>query len=472
MRTSPPRSFGSRKHGRPGTDDNLRDKGGYYGPPSQANYHDRGRPTSSVEDNYQDRYDDDGRNAHSRKKSRASHAEMKDKEPMKREWPPPFESSGASYVFDARSGFFYEPASDFFYDPKTKLYYGNKKRQYFQFVVDSMPPFRAIGNDQAKGQGQVGEMNRSETVASPGDSMGNGTVVNQVELEKSISSQTTLDKVEPKSKIAICLKTIVLPQKDPADTIEKNKLKEKNLILKRQESSQSGAEVVPTAVLPQSHKQHEKDMNKWSERVKEMRSEEAPPTNVVASETPPDSTPTHRTVNMTAFGQPICVLCKRKFANLDKLQQHEKLSALHKENLAKAMADVKATSTEEPSTEVTYRDRSKERRMLYGDIGPLASSGNASHADALLAQVNANRTSSISKATEVLRPEETLGNTNIGNKLLQKLGWKSGDTLGRKQDESNGIQSTGNDVARCLKNDWERIESLAQGGGGSAQQYR
>ncbi len=55
-----------------------------------------------------------------RKKARGADGGAGDA-PRKREWPPHFESSCASYIFDARSGMFYEPASDFFYEPKTKL---------------------------------------------------------------------------------------------------------------------------------------------------------------------------------------------------------------------------------------------------------------------------------------------------------------------------------------------------------------
>ena len=53
--------------------------------------------------------DDFGRARRPRKKSRD------DSTPKNREWPPHFESSGASFIFDARSGMFYEPHSDFFY---------------------------------------------------------------------------------------------------------------------------------------------------------------------------------------------------------------------------------------------------------------------------------------------------------------------------------------------------------------------
>jgi hypothetical protein len=54
----------------------------------------------------------------------------------------------------------------------------------------------------------------------------------------------------------------------------------------------------------------------------------------------------------------------------------------------------------------------------------------------------------------VVDPQETLGESNVGNKMLQKLGWKSGTNLGRNA----GGESTG----EALKKDWERIEQLAK----------
>jgi hypothetical protein len=63
--------------------------------------------------------------------------------------------------------------------------------------------------------------------------------------------------------------------------------------------------------------------------------------------------------------------------------------------------------------------------------------------------------------TEIIRPEDTLNDTNnVGNKLLQKMGWSSGELLGRTTVNTNG-----DDVASNLKSDWERIESIAKRGG-------
>ncbi|KAL9184669.1 hypothetical protein ACHAXT_012639 [Thalassiosira profunda] len=379
------------------------------------------------------------------------------KGPRERQWPPQFEASGSSFIFDARSGMFYEPSSDFFYDPKTKLYYSNKKRQYFQYVEEKRPyVFQPVGESGSAGQQGGGPgmggipppkvITAAEEAAVEVAPEANATGANQ-------------EKVEMKPTIAISLKTPV-PQKDggakslnEVASLEKAKLEQakiQEIIMKRKNSAMSTGDSTNT---PGVHKKHAKDMDKWSERVKEMR-----------DRTPAEAPPPSKRVKTTASGQPICVLCRRKFANLEKLEQHERLSAMHKENLAKkvaADAAAKEAAAKRQPSDTLYRDRSKERRVMYGSHTNQESS---SHAEALMAHNLGS--SSEGKPAETVRPEETLNDANVGNKLLEKMGWKSGDALGREPAAGNsGAEWKKGDAASSLKSDWERIESLAQRGG-------
>ena len=359
------------------------------------------------------------------------------------EWPPSFESGGASYIFDSRSGMFYHPPSHFFYDPKTKLYYSNRKAQYFHFVGaednDAIPFLPVQAGEGGGGGGGVTE---------------SSTAADSVIKEKTPSAEPGL-----KPKIAISLKTTVSNSQTKSlsevAAIEKNKLKEQHKAAQK-ESSHLASEAASTPLIPQTQKKHEKDMEKWSGRVKELQ-EEDESTNASVTENTDSSAP--RKIVKTRSGQPVCLLCRRKFASMEKLEQHEKFSALHKENLSKKAA-------KQAETDALYRDRSKERRMLYGDLAPSHLSGSSSRAEAILAQADTSRASATSMAAELVRPEDTLGDNNVGNKLLQKLGWKGGDKLGRKQDgENNSKSDRSKDAATSIKSDWERIESLAERGG-------
>jgi len=417
------------------------DVDGHYGPPSRGGDR-RGRES--------DDYDDDDR---PHKKSREDTPA-----PKKPQWPPPFESAGASFLFDARSGMFYEPSSDFFYDPKTKLYYSNKEQRYFRYDADKKPDaFQPIGDENgASGQGLMGGQGGEGSTSPVGETAAEVSPGPNV-------IETKPEKVELKPKIAISLKTTVSPKDggrkslNELTAMEKTKRKEKTI--RRKESLSAVENNAANPALTQPHKKHAKDMDKWSDRIKEMRGGD--PTN--------DAAPASEKVKTTASGQPICALCRRKFATLEKLQQHEKLSPLHKENLAKkaatdavAAAAANDAAKQRQESETSYRDRSKERRLMHhgSHVNP-----DSSHAEALLAHT-LNSSSAETKPTEVIRPEETLNDANVGNQMLQKLGWKSGETLGR----NNGAQQDGtggnkDDVASNLKSDWERIELLARRGG-------
>jgi len=413
------------------------------------------------------------------------------KPPPKLEWPPQFESSGAAYVFDSRSGFFYEAASDFFYDPKTKLYYGNKQRTYFTYVAGDNPPFRPFsnetsGNDTKENDGATKVTNDAvrlmEKMASCSSSPSDSTTSATTTGGTTASEASKADK----KKIAICLKrksigitATVAPTTAAVEVTRSSSHKSDSnvkvaICLKKRKlgiaatvatKSSSGMGVTPTTVnaevlspsspksdsnveavplAPIIRKRYEANMEKWSERFQEMKREvlvpESPGSPTVTPSPIPDEQQdtTRNVVTATTHGKPVCLLCKRKFADMEKLKQHIELSALHKENLRK-----KAEADAKKELETNYRDRAKERRTMYG------SEPSSIHEE----DENLNIVSSLIQArpvavTETVTPDQALGEANIGNKLLQKLGWKSND------NESGGSQ---------LKQDWKAIEAIVSG---------
>ena len=360
---------------------------------------------------------------------------------------------------------FYEPASDYFYDPKTKLYYSNKKRAYFTLIKEG---------------GGGGDVEFREVVQH-GNTGGGGATTSPTWAPATGNNDATNPQVNSneigaggdKTKIAIALKTTTLPSTadKTASVAAASRLK---LIEKLRKASSATANISSNNAPsePQVHKKHAKDLDVWSNRIKEMKGEIQDPAAAVVGapsssssssrqlqSSSDNTTPT--TVKTTASGQPICVLCRRKFANIEKLRQHEQLSALHKDNLAKKAAAAEKAK----AAETTYRDRTKERQLLYSG----SSSTDTKHVDRLLSSVTNPKTDA--KTTTVIRPEEMLGDDNVGNQMMQKMGWKSGNALGRKQEDGGGDNTAeskvGSNATDSLKNEWARIESLAQSGGQS-----
>uniref|UniRef100_A0A6U2LB80 G-patch domain-containing protein n=1 Tax=Leptocylindrus danicus TaxID=163516 RepID=A0A6U2LB80_9STRA len=209
-------------------------------------------------------------------------------------------------------------------------------------------------------------------------------------------------------------------------------------------AASASASASASATVPVISKKDADNLVKWTERQAEQSSNNATDAKLTTTTTQSIKQP------VTKTGQPICLVCKRKFVSMEKLKQHEELSALHKSNLAKLQHE----------NANMYKDRAKERRFLYGDAagGAMNTSTSTVREDEQMAQLQVNGPN-LNKArtvleTEVVRPEDSVGAGNIGHQMLQKLGWRKGDTLGRKNKQDGEMNVK-------LKQDWETIETLA-----------
>ena len=383
------------------------------------------------DDSYRDRSRDDG---------------DKDRRPpkrpkQKRAWPPPFDTDGALYVFDSRSGFFYEAESNFYYDPKSRYYYSIEKAAYFQYCPEQEPPFRRV----------------------PSRSQQHG----EIDTSTAVEAATGAAAAGSKMKIAISLKTkssggggTVSVNSSNMDTGAMNPAKQTSPTESRG--------------IKQSKAAYDADIVKWNQ----ARSINAH--NSKASDSPDTEATNISAPKTTKSGQPVCLLCRRKFPNIEALQKHEQSSALHKQNLAKKDKDAAETSKsasrpDNPSVE--YRDRAKDRRSMYGaDVSGAVPSVASSECSpgAIISSASADFGPNLERAravatTATVRPSDAFGDSNLGSQMLQKIGWKKGSSLGRKKsletrDNSDGTSSDrpeGSDANIQMLKEWEKIESAA-----------
>ncbi|XP_074646992.1 RNA-binding protein 5-like [Tubulanus polymorphus] len=113
-----------------------------------------------------------------------------------------------------------------------------------------------------------------------------------------------------------------------------------------------------------------------------------------------------------------CLLCKRQFPDREILVKHMQFSSLHRENMDAYKAKMGTVSGQKK--EQNYRDRAKERREKYGTDGPpppKRRAGPIKPANISYEQPN----------------NKGIQESNIGNKLLQKMGWNQGEGLGKKK---------------------------------------
>uniref|UniRef100_A0A8P4G8N2 RNA binding motif protein 5 n=1 Tax=Dicentrarchus labrax TaxID=13489 RepID=A0A8P4G8N2_DICLA len=127
---------------------------------------------------------------------------------------------------------------------------------------------------------------------------------------------------------------------------------------------------------------------------------------------------------ITDWKKMVCLLCRRQFPTKEALLRHQQLSDLHKQNLEiqrrSKLTEAELEELERKETELKYRDRAAERREKYG-----------------LPEPPAPKKKFYQPPTPTVNYEQPtkdgLTSDNIGNKMLQAMGWQEGKGLGRHQ---------------------------------------
>lgn len=128
---------------------------------------------------------------------------------------------------------------------------------------------------------------------------------------------------------------------------------------------------------------------------------------------------------ITDWKKMVCLLCRRQFPTKEALLRHQQLSDLHKQNLEiqrrSKLSEAELEELERKETELKYRDRAAERREKYGVPEPPAPKKKKFYQPPA-------PTVNYEQPTK-----DGLTSDNIGNKMLQAMGWQEGKGLGRHQ---------------------------------------
>lgn len=137
------------------------------------------------------------------------------------------------------------------------------------------------------------------------------------------------------------------------------------------------------------------------------------------------------------FGKLTCLLCKRAFQSSEILSKHLKMSNLHKENLQKYNlrpnggdrnnGNSSSNNFGSNNSSLSYRDRAKERRQKYGESDPPPPNKSRERYEKELQR----QTVHLQKQASSNLASTPIGENNVGNRLLQKMGWSEGQGLGR-----------------------------------------
>ncbi|XP_068170859.1 RNA-binding protein 5 isoform X3 [Antennarius striatus] len=314
----------------------------------------------------------------------------------------------STYQYDESSGYYYDPQTGLYYDPNSHYYYNAQTQQYLYWDNEKQT-YVPASKDTNTGQNDTPATSKEPKEAK----------------EK---------KEKPKSKTA---QQIAKDMERWAKTLNKQK---ENFKSSFQPISQE--ERKEAAAADAGYVLFEKKTGTLERLMPEMpwSPEEEPPTSsfnaskigLVAAYSG-DSDPEEGGAEpdgdgaqgkLTDWTKMACLLCRRQFPNKEGLVRHQQLSDLHKKNLEvlrrSKMSEAELEELERKETELKYRDRAAERREKYGIPEPPAP-----------------KKKKFNQPAPVVNYEQPtkdgLNSDNIGNKMLQAMGWKEGKGLGRNQ---------------------------------------
>uniref|UniRef100_A0A672IBY7 RNA binding motif protein 5 n=1 Tax=Salarias fasciatus TaxID=181472 RepID=A0A672IBY7_SALFA len=312
----------------------------------------------------------------------------------------------STYQYDESSGYYYDPQTGLYYDPSTHYYYNSQTQQYLYWDSEKQTYVPAPASATA-GQNE----NTATGSAAPGS-------------KEAKEGKEKKDK--PKSKTA---QQIAKDMERWAKSLNKQK---ENFKSSFQPISQEERKEAAAADAGYTLFEKKAGLDRLMPEMLRGPEEEAPCALVAAYSG--DSDPEEAAAELesgdgiqdklTDWKKLACLLCRRQFPNKESLIRHQQLSDLHKKNLEvlrrSKMTEAELEELERKETEMKYRDRAAERREKYGIPEPPAP-----------------KKKKFNQPAQVINYEQPtkdgLNSDNIGNKMLQAMGWKEGKGLGRNQ---------------------------------------
>uniref|UniRef100_A0A8C9TI90 RNA binding motif protein 5 n=1 Tax=Scleropages formosus TaxID=113540 RepID=A0A8C9TI90_SCLFO len=316
----------------------------------------------------------------------------------------------STYQYDESSGYYYDTKTGLYYDPNSQYFYNSQTQQYLYW-------------DSEK-QAYVPATNTTTT----GTTQAAGTVAQTASTTTAAPTKEAKEKKEkPKSKTA---QQIAKDMERWAKSLNRQKESFKNSFQALNHSRDE--EKKESAAADAGFALFERKQMLISELAK--NGEEETPANkcvlvaAYSGDSDPEEVEPDRgdegTDKLTDWSKMACLLCRRQFPNKEALMRHQKLSELHKQNLEiyrrSRMSETELEDLERKETEMKYRDRAAERREKYGIPEPPVPKKKKCFEPP--AAVNYEQPT-----------KDGLNSNNIGNKMLQAMGWKEGKGLGRNQ---------------------------------------
>uniref|UniRef100_A0A665UX88 RNA-binding protein 5-B-like n=1 Tax=Echeneis naucrates TaxID=173247 RepID=A0A665UX88_ECHNA len=297
----------------------------------------------------------------------------------------------STYQYDESSGYYYDPQTGLYYDPSSQYYYNSKTQQYLYW-----------------------DSEKQTYVPAPADTSKEQT--STANTAASSSAPVSTGSKEPKEKKE-------KPKSKSAQQIAKDMERWAKSLNKQKESFKSSFQGLVSS--------KEEDKKESAAADAGFSLFEKKVVGLVAAyngDSDPEEGSSDRAIDedgkITDWKKMVCLLCRRQFPTKEALLRHQQLSDLHKQNLEiqrrSRLSETELEELERKETELKYRDRAAERREKYGVPEPPAP-----------------KKKFYKPPTPTVNYEQPtkdgLTSDNIGNKMLQAMGWQEGKGLGRHQ---------------------------------------
>lgn len=347
----------------------------------------------------------------------------------------------SQYQFDETSGYYYDSSTGLYYDANSQYYYNSETANYLYWDPEKSTYIQAPQTDSTT---------RSQaTVSAEPSGQSKQTVVEAQPQTAAapIAANSENGKEAPETKKPDVKQDKVKVAKKIVKDMEKwaKQLNQKKEYASQAMQLQAVDDAPPPSSTPRPALSVPRSTNGYAdvgftilENPARLKANlDTTLTRVVSYASDSDTEanePTHgapiNEKNLVDYDKLTCLLCKRAFQSLEILNKHTKLSNLHKENLQKLQA-----SAAEESAAAAYRDRAKERRKKYGEVDPPPPNRARERYEKEMRKQNA----TMQKQASSSLAATPIGESNVGNRLLQKMGWSEGQGLGKSNQGRTNI---------------------------------
>ncbi|GLH02559.1 RNA-binding protein 10 [Gryllus bimaculatus] len=326
----------------------------------------------------------------------------------------------STYQYDGTSGYYYDSQTGLYYDANSQYYYNAQTQQFLYWEAEKQtylpaPAANTTAGDDANAQKDDGKKGKGKEKQD------------KVKVAKKIAKDMerwakTLNQKKDNALQNVTLASASAPLSKSvgaADAgyaiLERKERQSQDTVLatlreaeEKQAAATEAANASATSLVAAYGGGSESD-----EEIEDVLQEEKQHTN---------------------WAKLACLLCKRQFPSKESLIRHQQLSDLHKQNLEN-WYKVRGLDPHDPQQRNNkYRDRAKERRLKFGEPDP-------PHPNRLKEKYLKVKEEAVSASYE--EPTKTgIGSENVGNKLLQKMGWQEGQGLGKANQGRTSIIQT------------------------------